>query len=339
MKRKKIILHIDSDEMKCLVIQTAFIGDVVLALPIAQVLHKQIEGSEIHFLVRKGNENLLENHPSVQQIWIWDKKAKYRSAYQIIKEFRKEKYDVVINVQRYFMSGLITMLSGGKQKIGFKSNPFSSLFSQVIPHSLFSGEHEVQRNLKLLSPLLSHVPEMVRPKLYPSEQDYAHVSKWKSMPYVILSPSSVWFTKMWHKENWRRLAQQLSSEFKVYLIGGKGDFALYEEIRSRNSNIENLAGALTYLQSCALMVGSKRVITNDSAPLHFASAMNVPTTSIFCSTTPRFGFGPLSNDSIILSEEKLPCKPCGTHGKKHCPQKHFLCSQSISVNTVLQTIT
>jgi heptosyltransferase-2 len=65
---------------------------------------------------------------------------------------------------------------------------------------------------------------------------------------------------------------------------------------------------------------------NDSAPMHFASAMNAPTTAFFCSTIPEFGFGPLSEKArIVETEEQLECRPCGLHGKKSCPLGHFKC--------------
>ena len=75
--------------------------------------------------------------------------------------------------------------------------------------------------------------------------------------------------------------------------------------------------------------------TNDSAPMHFASAVNAPVTAIYCSTLPSFGFGPLSDDAhTVETDEKLPCRPCGLHGKKECPQQHFKCSD-INVDKIL----
>lgn len=72
---------------------------------------------------------------------------------------------------------------------------------------------------------------------------------------------------------------------------------------------------------------------NDSAPMHLCSAVNAPVTAIYCSTIPEFGFGPLSDNSHILqTKEKLSCRPCGLHGFKSCPEKHFKCAWGIEVN-------
>lgn len=93
-------------------------------------------------------------------------------------------------------------------------------------------------------------------------------------------------------------------------------------------NIEIVAGKLSFLQSAALISKARITYANDSAPLHIASAMNAPVAAVFCSTTPEFGFGPLSDRSFILeTDEKLACRPCGVHGKKECPLGHFKCSE------------
>jgi heptosyltransferase-2 len=97
-----------------------------------------------------------------------------------------------------------------------------------------------------------------------------------------------------------------------------------------------LAGKLSFLQSTALMKDATMNYVNDSAPLHFASAINAPVTAFFCSTIPAFGFTPLSTNSIIIeTEEKLTCRPCGLHGKKECPLQHFKCGYEIDVDKAI----
>ncbi|HMT28996.1 MAG TPA: glycosyltransferase family 9 protein, partial [Bacteroidia bacterium] len=100
---------------------------------------------------------------------------------------------------------------------------------------------------------------------------------------------------------------------------------------SGNSNAVKLAGKLSLLQTAALMKDAAMNYVNDSGPLHIASAMNAPVTAFFCSTIPGFGFGPLSDHSLIIETTlKLECKPCGLHGKKSCPQGHFKCGLTIT---------
>jgi heptosyltransferase-2 len=259
----------------------------------------------------------------------------------MIRYIRSEKYDYVINAQRFFVTGLITVLSGATHTIGFDKNPLSALFSQRIKHHISKsgkGVHEVQRNLNLIEEITDG--SFVKPKLYPTKADYQSVAR--SDEYVCIAPASVWFTKQFPANKWIELITKLPDKYTVILIGSKIDIALCEEITSRltthDSRLLNLAGKLSFLESAALMKNAKMNFVNDSAPLHFASAMNAPVTAFFCSTIPAFGFGPLSDVSFISQiDYDLYCRPCGLHGYKKCPEGHFKCSE-IDLSSLPQKI-
>ena len=117
---------------KILIIQTAFIGDVVLATAMLESIHQQNPTVSISILVRKGNEALFHVHPFIDQVLVWDKKQnKYGHWLQLLFNIRKIQFDAVINVQRYAATGLWTALSGAKMKIGFDKNPFAFLFTHT----------------------------------------------------------------------------------------------------------------------------------------------------------------------------------------------------------------
>jgi len=315
---------------KICVIQTAFLGDVVLATSILEELHKAFPNADIYMLLRKGNENILQNHPYVKTI-IWNKKEnKYKELSKIIKTIKQLHFDVVINIQRYFSTGLITALSSAKYTVGFDKNPLSFLFSKKIKHDW--SLHETERNHQLIKDFTGF--EMAnKPKIYPSEIDFENAQKYiGDKVFITLAPASVWFTKQLPVEKWLELISKISKDVKLLLVGGPGDVALCEEIKSKTNHpqIENIAGKLNLLASAALMKQAKMNYTNDSGPMHLASATDAPTRAIFCSTVPAFGFGPLSTDSkIIETNMELDCRPCGFHGHKACPKGHFLCAKTI----------
>lgn len=323
---------------KFLIIQTAFIGDVILATPLIEKLKRFYPDSEIDFLLRKGNEGLLRDHPKLNKILIWDKKkSKYNDLARISKQIRKGKYDVLVNLQRFASSGLLTTSSKAKEKIGFSKNPFSFAFTHKFPHIMAPGIHEVDRNLSLIAHLTDD--SFQKPKLYPTPADYAKVEIYQSSPYFCIAPASVWFTKQYPADKWVELMDRLHPDRKIYLLGSPGDIELCASIKNDtiHSKVQILAGELNFLQSAALMEKAKMNYVNDSAPLHIASAMNAPVTAIFCSTIPEFGFGPLSDISrIVETKEKLQCRPCGLHGKKACPEGHFKCAYTIDVNQILE---
>lgn len=290
--------------------------------------------------MRKGNEGLLIHHPFLNEVMIWDKKKdKFLNLVKTGLTIRNKKYDEVINLHRFASSGLITFLSGAKEKIGFDKNPFSFSYTKKIRHEIGNGKHEILRNHELIRSFTDDVPE--KPRLYPSKDDVEAVSQWKTKSYVTVSPASVWFTKQFPKEKWMELIGKLPDQFPVYLLGSPADVSLCGEIKSHFKDpsskiVVNLAGKLSFLESAALMKDAKMNYTNDSAPLHLAGAMNAPVTTVFCSTIPGFGFGPLSDVSrVIETKEKLDCRPCGLHGFKACPQGHFKCAFTIDVNDLL----
>jgi heptosyltransferase-2 len=323
---------------KILVIQTAFIGDVVLATSLIENLHQQFPEVKIDILVRKGNESLFQSHPFLNQVLVWDKKNnKYQNWVGLLFKIRSRQYDVVLNAQRFAATGAWTAFSKAKIKIGFDKNPFSFLFTHSVLHQFSEkGQHEIDRNHQLLSSLF--VTKVAMPKLYPTAADEIAVSSYQQLPYLCIAPASVWFTKQFSIEKWVDLINELPFKGPIYLIGGPDDKLLCDQILQKinRKSVVNLAGRLSFLASAALQKKAVLNYVNDSAPMHFASAVNAPVVAVYCSTLPNFGFGPLSDGSFIVqTNEALACRPCGIHGKKQCPLKHFDCAKTIKMDQLI----
>lgn len=324
-----------------LIIQTAFTGDVVLATALAEKLHQHYPDSRIDFLLRKGNEGLLEGHPYIANVLIWDKKNnKNRNLRRMIARVRAEKYTHIINPHRFASSGFITLLSGAPYRAGFDKNPLSFAFNHKFPHVISAGTdnptHEVERNQLLIADITD--ADAAMPALYPSQSDYLHVAPYQQGKYICVAPSSVWFTKQFPAHKWVTLIDSLPEVHDIFIIGAPSDTDTAEQIiaATKNKNVKNLCGKLNFLQSAALMQSAEMNYTNDSAPLHFASAMNAPLTAVFCSTVPSFGFGPLREKGVVVeTQETLSCRPCGLHGHRACPEGHFKCAETITNEQLL----
>lgn len=332
-----------------LIIQTAFIGDTILASSFAHCVHLTYPQAKLHLVVRKGNESVVQGLPFIEKVWIWDKgQGKVKSLLQLIKELRQYEFRAVFNIHRHFNSGLITALMKAKEKIGFKQNPLSIFYTKKVNHRIpheVGGKswHEVQRNLQLLQAYNPQVPMVmdatqIPPHLPLTDKHRSKVAEYKTKPFVVIAPASVWFTKQWEEASYTELTRRLAEKYQVLLIGGPGDFDLCERVRGQTSAL-NLCGKLGLLDSAALMEGAERVFVNDSGPLHLASAVNAKITTMFCATIPQFGYGPLSKESVVLeSPEKLDCRPCGLHGHTSCPKGHFKCGKNITVDRVQATL-
>jgi heptosyltransferase-2 len=328
---------------RILVIQTASLGDVILATALLEKLHEYYPKARLEFLIKQGYEGLFKDHPYLGRLWVWDKSEhKYENLRLTIREVRDGKFDLVINLQRFAATGLITAMSKAPMRIGFTQNPFSLFFTHRVKHLIGNAEHpvhETYRNQQLITHLTDQIPS--RPALYPGKNDFAKVSEFKTKTFICIAPASLWFTKQFPEEKWVSFMQQLDRELHVYLLGGNADKVLCERIikASAHRNSINLAGKLSLLESAALMRDAKMNFVNDSAPMHLCSAVDAPVTAIYCSTVPDFGFGPLSSDSVIVqSTEQLDCRPCGLHGWQSCPKKHFRCATTISINQLLKRV-
>lgn len=298
--------HLPAQPRRLLVIQTAFIGDVILALPVLQSLRTWYPAAELVFLVRRGNEGLLANHPAVDRILTWDKdRNKQRNLLRLAGELHRTAFDGVINLHRYFSTGLLVLASWAPVRAGFSAHPMAPLiYTHARPHRLSApGEtpiwHEVDRNRSLLGD--GPPPATRRPRLFPSDADEARVDALpEPSPRIVLAPASVWPAKQWPPNRWQELIAACRKMGPLALAGGPEDRALCAELAENQAGVHNYAGELHLLQTAALMARAAVVVTNDSAPQHLASAVNAPTVSLFTATHPRFGFGPLAERSRVV---------------------------------------
>jgi heptosyltransferase-2 len=336
-----------------LVIQTAFLGDAVLASGLLEKLHARYPDAAIDLVVRKGNEGLFKGHPFLRKLFVWDKRQhKNRNLLDLIRELRRTEYDHIINCQRFFSTGLMTVLARGKEKIGYDKNPLSIGFTRSVKHEISAPLRRAQRDnageivheMDRLNALIEHLTDGSRPmpQLYPTPEARADAERLRLQytegegRYVCIAPASVWFTKQWPEAKWIELIKALPQDLHVFLIGAPSDGPLCQRIIKGAGRGHDLSEDLSLLASAALMEGAAMNYVNDSAPLHIASAMNAPVTAVFCSTVPAFGFGPLrANGRIVETTEQLDCRPCGLHGHRACPKGHFRCALGIEVAQVV----
>ncbi len=326
---------------RILVIQTAFLGDAILATSVLETLHRAYPEAKLDFLVRKGHEALFDGHPYLHAVLVWDKKKdRYKNLWKLLQHIRAQRYDQVITLQRFASTGFLTAFSGAKARIGFDKNPFAFAFTHTRPHDISQGTHEIERNFALIENVVQGTPQ--KPRLYPTPADYDAVKPYQSVRYLCIAPASVWFTKQYPAERWAELIDRVPATYTIYILGSPADVGLAEklmELAERKEKITNLCGKLSFLESAALMEQATMNYVNDSAPMHIASAMNAPVCAVYCSTVPAFGFGPLADDSYIVEiEEPLDCRPCGLHGHRACPEGHFRCAKEIRTERLVEVL-
>ncbi len=334
--------------MKFLIIQTAFIGDVILTLPMVQVLKRKYTESTVDFICIPKTAPILDNNPYINEVIVYDKRGEEQGLgafIKLMKEIRKRGYDTVISPHRYLRSTLISGFSGAKQTIAFDNSTLSGLYKNKVE---YGKTHEIQRNLSLLKPLGIEETEIIKPELFPGADDICAVDKIISglaiksdTKFITAAPGSEWFTKRFPKDKFVTLFNIMDkSDLKIVLIGSKGDYKLCEYIASNstNNNIYIYAGKLDLLQSAELIRRSALLITNDSAPLHIANAVGTKLIAIFGATNQDFGFYPYGIADRVFEISGLGCRPCSIHGGQRCPTGTFDCMLKIDEKEIADAI-
>ena len=148
------------------------------------------------------------------------------------------------------------------------------------------------------------------------------------------------YTKRWPAENITELIDKIFENRmgKVILLGGKVDEESADQITGgTKSEVLNLCGKLSLIESAAVIKSSNMVISNDTGLMHIAQALKKNLVAIFGSTTKELGYFPVGRNSVVI-EKELYCRPCSHNGKEKCPEKHFRCMKDISPEEVFETI-
>lgn len=332
---------------RVLIFHTSFIGDVILALPMAQALRAHFPQSYISMVTIPSVSNILENHQAINERIVYDKRgmeAGLKGITKLAGQLRERNFDVAIVPHRSLRSAVVARLAGIPRRIGFTKSSGSFLFTELVRYD--EQSHEIHRNLSLLEPLGIFSSALDLPTLYPSAGDKKIVDGFLEQrrnndTLVAVAPGSVWFTKRWLKERFVELVQLLSQAgFSVALIGGKNDVPLCQEIADNAGvkGILNAAGKLTLLQSAELIRRCRSIVSNDSAPMHLAVAMRTPVVAIFGATVPEFGFAPLGEHDEVIQTHGLVCRPCAIHGGNKCPIRTFECMKNITADHVFERV-
>ena len=329
VNRLKMQHQINVKKCKFLLIQTAFLGDVILTTPLIRAIKQKFPRSELHVLVIPETAMLLKHNPYIDKLLVFDKRKKYKKLFtfiQTIARLGRQQYDLAFAGTGSLTTALLMLMSRIPRRIGFANQAF--LTDRVQKDQSL---HTRERYVSLLSPLVD-LPENTETEMIWSSRDAAAVDtvlkSWPTSEYRIgMAPGSVWPTKRWPAEYYAELIRLLQKKnVQIFLFGGRGEHELCENIsRGSESPVINLAGELSLLQSAALIDRLDLLVCNDSAPLHLANAVNTPVFAFFGPTVKEFGFYPYRPHDRMLEIPDLYCRPCSPHGTRRCPQGHFRC--------------
>ncbi len=326
--------------MAVAIVQTAFIGDVVLATPLFEAARVSNPGERVIAVVRAGCDTLLAANPHVDDIIVWDKHGRDRGIGGIrlmASRLRDAGIGLALIPHRSFRSSLMVRLAGVPVRIGFDRGSGRFLHTIRVPYP--RGPHEVERNL-LLARAAGWQWEGFRPAVFTDERDWTIVADLTrgADPYCVLAPGSVWPTKRWPPEYYLAVGTTVADRgVRVFLSGGIEDTPLCEAIARDIPGAVSTCGILTLRQSAELYRRAAFVLTGDTAPQHIAAAAGTRVFTLFGPTVREFGFWPYTDRGVVI-EEDLACRPCGVHGHVRCPEGTHRCMRAITPERVTALI-
>lgn len=317
-----------------LVVQTAFLGDVVLTTPLLARLAGRY--GPVDVVTTPAAAPLLETHPAVREVIAYDKRGAdrgLRGFRHLAERLAARRYARAFLPHRSWRTAALALAAHIPERVGFDDSPGRILYTRRMPRPRLA--HESTRLLALAGPGRRGEPTP-RVELVATDADRAAAAAWLSRQgvsggFVAVAPGSIWGTKRW--PGYAELVAQMREP--VVVLGSAADAPLAAEVAAAApGRAHSAAGALSLRESTALIARASLLVTNDSAPLHLATGVGTPVVAVFGPTAPIQGFGPLGRKNLVVQEAGLWCRPCSPHGPQVCPFGHHACMQRIGVERV-----
>lgn len=344
--------------MHIVVIQTAFLGDLFLSIPLLRNIKTHYPASKTTLVAREGLGSVFQNAGLVDQVYAV-KKGDSQSYNRVVEALRGQRSDLVICPHKSIRSGwLAWRIKSSGDKVGFSQWWNFPVFSKTTTYP--SHLPDALRQMSLLALVndgfrfrfetLAFRKDVVNSAVKDSNVDFRSIEipEWAEMTLesfltnqpreknIVVAPGSVWNTKKWTEQGFTRVVQQFLLEgFNVILMGSKAEHALCESIRQQAPKALNLSGQTSLEDSLKLLAKSQLLVSNDSGAMHLASSVKTPVVSVFGPTTLNIGYRPWNQKSVVV-QKGLQCRPCGQHGHDECPLTTHECMKSITAEEVIQ---
>lgn len=334
---------------KILVVQTSFLGDVVLTTPLFAEIKRLWPRTGLSVLCTPQGKSLLEGNPHIDAVLVDDKKGRDRGWLGLWRKARELKgfgFSIALSPHKSLRTGLMLFLAEIPYRVGFRQSAGWFFYHKRVERN--PNRHDVERNLSLLG-VFGVQPEQCQKEPHVEvdgrsqgalEDLFRSLGIGGGQLVIGINPGSVWATKRWVAEGYARLIGLLKQRYScnVLLFGAPEDREITDRIQRLSENAAfNLAGRVQLSDLAGALQRCDLFITNDSGPMHIAVAQKVPVVAIFCATTPSLGFYPYSSRAVVI-EKELACRPCSSHGGRRCPLGSDDCMRLIRAEDVLRGV-
>ncbi len=334
---------------KFLVVQTSFLGDVVLSTPVLSAIRRRYPDAWLAVLCTPQARNLLEGNPDVDEIIADDKKGRdrgWKGLWHKAGELKNRGFTIALALHKSFRTALVLFLARIPYRVGFRQSAGQFFYHCRVERD--SALHDVERNFSILKPLgieSNEFRKAIQIEVDPRargdvDRIFQSLGIGRNGLIFGLNPGSVWPTKRWSAEGYAELMVRLKQKYscEILLFGGPEDLDIAHKVQRLSGNVGvNLVGKIALRELACALDECDVFITNDSGPMHIAVARGVPVVAVFCATTPALGFYPYTSKAVVV-EKELPCRPCSSHGGRRCPLGTEDCIRLIKAEDVLRAV-
>ena len=329
---------------RILIVQTGFLGDVILTTPLIAALRRHHPCAAISMLVTPAGAPLVAAHPGLDHVLVDDKRGTgrgLRGLAALVRRLRAERFTLAIAAHKSVRTAVALRAAGIPRRIGFASAPGARFYSERVERP--PAVHDRDRLLRLLEPrgVVPAEARAIRPWVAVDPATEARAERLlaslsaEGRPLVAVCPGSAWRTKRWPTAAFGALVRRLEADGdRCLLLAAPEERHLTAAVQAAAGGGGVDLGGRTDLPLLAAVLSRVAVaVTNDSAPMHVAGAVGVPLVAIFCATVPGQGYGPLGPQALVV-ERDLACRPCGRHGGERCPRGTDDCMELVTTEDV-----
>ena len=325
---------------KILIIRMSSIGDIVLSTSFLQSVKDKFPNSEIDFLIKSEFIDIIKNHPLIDNAIIFDKRLGFKELVSLGKNLRSNNYDIIYDIHSVFRTKVLSF---------FLRN---HLFKQIKKPRLrrfilfYAYQNFFEKNfshIKMYHSLLGKKDSFPKTNLYLSEKEIEETKRYLhennvGNNFITIVPGAAWSQKQWSIDNYNSLMTRLIQAFnsKIVILGSTNDIICDKIVKDKN--IINLKDRTTLRRAMGMLKFSKQTIGSDTGLLHISEAMDTPVTMILGPTSQETGASVVLDDSILIQNNDLWCRPCSQNGSRPCYRKEQYCMSEFDSKKVFDSI-
>lgn len=310
-------------------IKPSALGDIVHSLPVLTALRQRFPAAHIAWVVNRSYAALLEGHRDLDEVLSfdrWPKQQEWLQAAlgygQFFRNLRRQRFDLVVDLQGLFRSGLMTLATGAPRRVGLASAREGSAWSytDVVEVPTDQVLHAVDRYWRVAEALgAGHGPKLFRVPLRDDARTWANSTLQSyPRPWLMVGVGARWLTKRWPPEHFATLLRKAQDRFggTAVFVGGREETPAARLVARRlRGHTLDLTACTTLPQLAALLQYADVMVANDTGPLHLAAALGRPVVAPYTCTKVRLT-GPYGAESGAV-ESRIWCQ--GSY-RKHCPR-------------------